>query len=142
MVIESLYFPVTHPLAETCMALACRVTRKIHVNSFQHLGSSCSFGYELSPSCNEHVAITQPQLRKAQELSQIYPSFVLRTTFMGLLSRIPKMLAEQMSFYYGLEKPESRRKKPSMNTKRRSLKESFNSSGEWIVFMFLIKVAM
>lgn len=106
-------------------------------------GSSCSFGYGLSPYCNKHVAVPQPQLRQAQKLSQTYPSFVLWTTlFHGLLNRIPKMLAEHASFYSGLEKPESDRRKPNMNTNRRSLKESFNSSGEWIVFMFLIKVAI
>lgn len=132
VVIESFYFPVTHPLAEKCMAPACRVTRKIHVNSFQHLGSSSSFGYGLSPSCNEHAAIPQPQLREAQELSQTYPSFVLWTTlFHGLLNRIPKMLAEQASLYYGLEKSESPSRKPCMNTNRRSPKESFNSGGEY-----------
>lgn len=98
------------------------------------LGTDC-----LLPSMS-HVAIPQPQLRQAQELSQTYPSFGLWTTlFHGLLNRIPKMLAEQASLYYGLEKSESPRRKPSMNTNRRSLKESFNSSGEWIAFMFLIK---
>jgi len=98
-------FPSDSTTARQSMAPACRVTRKIHVNSFQLLGSSCSFAYGGSPSCNERVAIPQPQLTQAQELSQTYPCFVLRTTlFHGLLNRIPKMSAEQASLYYGLQK--------------------------------------
>lgn len=94
VVIESLYFPLTHPLAEKCTAPAGRVTRKIHARSFQRVGSSCSYG--LSPSHNECVATPQPQPRQAQELSQTYPSFVYWTTlFHGLLNKIPKVLAGQ-----------------------------------------------
>lgn len=100
VVIESLYFPVTHPLAEKCTAPASRVTRKIHVNSFQHVGSSCFYG--LSPSWNECVATPQQQLRQTQELSETYPSFVYWTTlFHGLLNKIPKMLAGQTFLYCG-----------------------------------------
>lgn len=110
VVIESLYFPVTHPLAEKGTTPASRVTRKIHVNSFQHVGSSCFYG--LSPSCNERVAT-------AQELSQTFPSFVYwATLFHGLLNKIPKMLAGQMLLHYGLEKSESTRRKPGKNTYR------------------------
>lgn len=127
-VIESCYFPVTQQeMAEKCMPPACRVTRRIPVNSFQHLGSSCSCRYGQSPSCNEHVAVPQTQL---MEMSQSYPSFVPWTTlFHGLLNRIPKMLTEQACLYYGLWKSESTRRKPSMNLNSRSLKESFNSAG-------------
>lgn len=127
-VIESCYSPVTRTeMAEKCMPPACRVTRRIPVNSFQHLGSSCSCRYGLSPSCNKHVAVPQPQL---MEMSQSYPSFVPWTTLShGLLNRIPKMLIEQACLHYGLWKSESTRRKPSMNPNRRSLKESFNSTG-------------
>lgn len=135
VVTESLYFPVIHPLAEKCMTPVCRVQGISMLTAFS-IWSSCSFGYGLFPSCNEHVAIPQPQFRQALELSQTYPSFVLWTIlFHGLFNRIPKMLAEQVCLYYGLQKSESPRRKPSMITNRRSLKEPFNSSAEWIVFM-------
>lgn len=71
VVIESLYFPVTHPLAEKYTAPASRVTRKIHANSFQHVGSSCFYG--LSLSCNECVATPQQQTSPGvvRDLSQL-----------------------------------------------------------------------
>lgn len=122
LVIESLYFPVTHPLAEKDTTPASRVTRIIHINSSQHVGSSCFYG--LSPSCNESVVTPQQQLRQAQELSQTYPSFVYwATLFHGLLNKIPKMLAGHVFLYYELEKFESTRKKPSMNTNRGEKRE-------------------
>lgn len=77
--------------------------------------------------CNKHVAVPHPQL---MEMSQSYPSFVPWTTLShGLLNRIPKMLIEQACLHYGLWKSELTRRKPSMNPNRRSLKESFNSTG-------------
>lgn len=107
---------------------------EMHATSLQSLGGSLLTAFSIwevavlvGMDCNKHVAVPHPQL---MEMSQSYPSFVPWTTLShGLLNRIPKMLIEQACLHYRLWKSELTRRKPSMNPNRRSLKESFNSTG-------------
>lgn len=130
VVIESLYSPEIHTLAKKSISLAsaCRVTWKTHVNTLQHLGSSCSFRCGLSPSCNEHAASATAQTSPGV-VTDLTRFCSLHSALPWAPYRIPKMLAEQASLCYGLEKSESPRRKASMNTNRRRLKETFKSSG-------------